>query len=127
MKRTFVFIFGLLFFLTSNAFAQSAAPTKITKVTQVGHYYSGTTAYYIIRGTNFKNGVKENFRLRGVHTPGVVQSCVDLASKLNTNALSSSSYLTLTFNTLHASGGDGPSEVFYDLLIDLKSCNLINS
>ncbi len=124
MKRTFVFVLGLLFFLTSHALAQSIAPTKITKVTQVGHYYSGTTAYYVIRGTNFKNGITENFKLRGVLTPGLVQSCVTLASSLNTNALSSTSNLTLTFNTLHASGGNGPSDVFYDLLIDLKSCYL---
>lgn len=127
MKHIVLYIAGFLILFTSNALAQAGpriSTTKITKILQVGYYYSGASQNYIIVGTNVQNGVYQTFKLRGVAKSGVIQSCVDLASKLNTNALGVSSNLTIGYVILRGGGGGSSTNITNEYTIDLKSCYL---
>lgn len=130
-------ILGLAAFIlisANNVFAQNLAPTnasaRLTKVTQIGYYMSGSTRMFLLKGNKSSAGVvTDNFQLKGTVSPGVSEDCLELISKQNLNSLGQSSNLLLNFTNTFAAGygvGGGPSTYLYEGVV-LKSCYLTNS
>jgi hypothetical protein len=136
MKKLGLLSIAAFIVLTSSAASAQTivahnTSARLTKITQIALSGAAATPNFIIKGVRATTAgvVTNTFTIRGKVLNDLHRDCLDLASKLNLNALSSPSALTVGMAVSSETAGQvsgGPViQEYFDA--NIKSCTLTSN